>query len=410
MCGFPRADVCVVAIAFGCGCSSEPPLTVVAEDGVDLPLARASAEERTSFVEGDGLFDVPFRRADGLGPVFIRTSCGSCHEEGLRGPGFVQKMVILEDGEPLTDQSALPFGHTVRPYVSGGGSAPIEPPTQGWPDGAELHVTSRMPPTLLGRGYIEAIADAEIERVEREQQDRDDSISGRIARVKYGSVGSVDDAFHSYDRDDEGLIGRFGLKARQPTLDDFAADAFQGDMGLTSPLRPEEVLNPDGLEDDAKPGVDVDIELLRSVTTYVRLIEIPNRDPAVATERALALFEETLCSACHVPTMRTRADYPITPLADMDARVYTDVLLHDLGGAYNDGLTDQNAGTTEWRTAPLIGLRFMRNYLHDGRALNVEDAIVMHDGADSEAAESVSRFQGISESDRRVLLAFVESL
>ena len=101
---------------------------------------------------------------------------------------------------------------------------------------------------------MEAVLDSEIERVEREQAARTDGIHGRINRVTYASEPNPDDLARTYAKGDAGLIGRFGLKARIATLDDFTADAFQGDMGITTPLRPVELPNPDGLTDDRQAG------------------------------------------------------------------------------------------------------------------------------------------------------------
>ncbi|HLL53921.1 MAG TPA: di-heme oxidoredictase family protein, partial [Myxococcaceae bacterium] len=64
----------------------------------------------------------------------------------------------------------------------------------------------------------------------------------------------------------------------------------------------------------------------------------------------------------------------------------------------------------EWRTAPLIGLRFSRHFLHDGRATTLQEAIVAHAGPGSEANDSVRRFQGLSDVDRQALVDFVHSL
>jgi CxxC motif-containing protein (DUF1111 family) len=228
--------------------------------------------------------------------------------------------------------------------------------------------------------------------------------------VVYRSTESADPEFHQFVLGQTNLIGRFGLKARQPTLDDFTADALAGDMGITSPQRPGELPNPGALDDDAKPGQDVAVDVVRKITEYVRLIEIPARDPAPDTPKARALFEQTLCSACHTPSLRTRSDYPIAQLAGIAAPVFTDMLLHAMGADLADGLVDESAGSDEWRTAPLIGLRFQRSFLHDGRALDLESAILMHDGPGSQASESVARFRALTSAEQAALLAFVGSL
>ncbi len=369
----------------------------------DLPLAGLSEEEEDTFVEGDGLFDAVFRPADGLGPLYTRQACSGCHDDGVRGPGVVRKMVVVEaDGfTPKADQSALPYGNTAHPLVVGA-TGPVLPP-----DDPSVKVTRRVGPAVLGRGYLEAIRDDEIERVAREQAEAGGPIKGRVSRVTYQSEANPDTRFHRHAKGDA-LIGRFGLKARIGTLDDFSADAAQNDMGLTSPLRPTEVANPGGLDDDGKPGVDISLEHLNTMADYVRLLAIPARGPLAA--RGRALFAETGCATCHVPSLKTRADYPIAPLAGVDAPVYTDLLLHDMGTALADGVREGDAGPRDWRTAPLVGLRFHNSYLHDGRADTVEQAVLAHEGPGSEAAESAGRWRALSDDDRALLRAFVEAL
>jgi CxxC motif-containing protein (DUF1111 family) len=198
------------------------------------------------------------------------------------------------------------------------------------------------------------------------------------------------------------------LKARIATIDEFTADALQGDMGITSPLRPTEIPNPDGLTDDLKPGIDVTAESVNRRAMYVRLTAIPTRSGS--REAGRAVFERTGCAACHVPSLKTSSDYPIRLLADIDAPVFTDMLLHDMGDDLADGVVEGEAGPRDWRTAPLIGLRFDKSYLHDGRAHTLEEAVLLHDGAGSEAAASVASFRTLSPADHDALLAFVGSL
>jgi CxxC motif-containing protein (DUF1111 family) len=218
-------------------------------------------------------------------------------------------------------------------------------------------------------------------------------------------VPNPDATFGAFAAGEADLVGRFGLKARIATLDDFTADALQGDMGMTTPMRPAELPNPDGLTDDDRPGVDLDIDHVNGIAFYVRRIAIPVRVGLTAQGRTL--FDQAKCSVCHVPSLKTRADYPIAQLAGIDAPIYTDVLLHDLGSALADGMTDEGALSTEWRTAPLIGLRFSKEFLHDGRAATVRDAILAHDG---QGKESADLFRGMTQADQAALLTFVEAL
>lgn len=386
-------------------------------DPSDVPIDGVTHDEVVLFNEGDALFDLHLREADGLGPLYTQTSCGACHEGAARGPGLVQKMAVVEaDGvtpAPAPDQSSkLPYGATVHPLLAAGAKTPITPP----PNDPSIKVSIRIGPPLLGRGYMEAILDSEIERVAAEQASRSDGIHGRVNRVTYASEENPDKRFHQHKKGDN-VIGRFGLKARIATLDDFVADAFQGDMGITSPLRPSEIANPDNLTDDIKPGVDVGIDSVNKRALYIRYIAIPRRpaasDPAAI--RGRTLFDQAKCQVCHTPSMKTRPDYPIALLSNIDAPIFADLLLHDMGTALADGTPsgtdgDGSATSRTWRTSPLIGLRFLRTYLHDGRAKTIHDAILMHDGPGSEASESAKAYASMNGADQQSLLAYVSAL
>jgi CxxC motif-containing protein (DUF1111 family) len=394
--------------ALGCGGSPSSPAGVDvfgAHDRVDVPVEGLLSADVDAFAAGDTLFDLSLRPYDGLGPLYTRSACGDCHDGGVRGPGLVQKMVSVEaDGfTPAADQSLFPYGHTVHPLVAAGATTPIVPP----PNAPNVKITIRVGPPILGRGYLEAVEDAEIERVAAEQAARSDGIHGRVNYVTYTSQPNPDTRFHTHQPGDR-VIGRFGLKARIAAVDDFTADALQGDMGITSPLRPTEIPNPDGLTDDLKPGVDVSIDSVNRRATYVRTTAIPSRDSP--DPRGVQLFSDAKCAVCHAPTLKTRADYPIAPLAGMDAPIYTDLLVHDMGDTLADGIVEGLATARDWRTAPLIGLRFDRTLMHDGRAHDVGEAIAAHAGPGSEASESVSLYQAMSAADQQALAQFVESL
>ncbi len=402
------------AAAAACSSASNPAATTDAGDAreetpaslinaADVPIDGSDSESVRLFNDGDGLFDLPLREPDGLGPLFIRTSCGACHDGGARGPGLVQKMSIVgPDGfTAAADQTPLTFGHTIRLGLAAGATTPIVAPTGDF----KLKVSTRLGPPVLGRGYMEAIADAEIERVEAEQKLRTDGIHGHINRVVYGSEQNSDTSFYAYKKGDANLIGRFGVKARVATIDDFVADAYQGDMGLTTPMRPVELVNPDGLVDDKRPGVDLGIDHVNRVAFYLRRIAIPRR--VGLDEQGKKLFASTNCAVCHAPTMKTRTDYPIAAIAGIDAAVYTDMLLHDMGPDLADGMTDGSAGSGDFRTTPLIGVRFSKTFLHDGRVTSIADAILAHGG---EAKGSADAFRALSVADQEALVAFVEAL
>ena len=399
--------------------ASEDGSVIASGDPFDTPIAGISSTLLSQFYRGDSEFDLVLRPYDGLGPLYTRSSCGGCHAGGNRGPGLVQKMVVVgTDGiTPADDQSTfLPFGNTEHPLVVtdiAGVKTPILPPdfdagVDGGP-APDLRVTIRLGPPVLGRGYMEAIDDGEILRMESEQAGRSDGIHGHVNHLTFNSQPNPDPTYDTHQPGDP-IIGRFGLKARIVTLDEFVADASQGDMGMTSPMRPTEIPNPDGVTDDLKPGIDLTADEMNSRAMYLRLLAIPKRDTTTAGQ---ALFEQVKCNVCHAESLKTRADYPIPELAGIDAPVFTDMLLHDMGDTLSDSVAGGNegqAGPRDWRTAPLIGLRFDRVFLHDGRAATVEDAIGMHDAPGSEASGSIQLYDALSAADRQTLLDYVRAL
>ncbi|HUM13937.1 MAG TPA: di-heme oxidoredictase family protein [Myxococcaceae bacterium] len=373
----------------------------------DLPIHGASVEQVRAFRAGDEVFEQPFDPLDGLGPVYVAPSCVACHLRGGRGPVQTQRMAVVSPttGRPV---EVLPFGALVRPLLTAGAVTPVLPPDGGLPEGAVLRLTTRLAAPVFGRAYLEAIADPEIERVAAEQALRTDGIRGRVHRVSFHSQASIDPRFPSHGAGEAGLIGRFGVKARLATLDDVVADALQGDLGLTTNLRPSELPNPDGLVDDLLPGVDVPDTPLAALVEYTRLLDIPPR-PAPDV-RGAALFDSVGCAVCHVPSLRTRADWPTPQLAGIDAPVFTDLLLHDMGADLADGQVEEGAGPSEFRTAPLIGLGYLRAFLHDGRATTLREAVLGHGGPGSEAAGTIQRFQALAPAEQELLLTFVAGL
>lgn len=368
---------------------------LVVIDRSDAPLKGLPTEELSRFRAGDELFEVTFRQPDGLGPLFIRAACAECHRDDGRGPGTVTRFGFLDSGLLQADAREeharrFPFGDAARPYRTAGARSPLDAQLVG-PD---VYVSQRLPPAVFGRGYLDAIDVTEIERLGAIAAQRTGVLRGRVARVSSVRTGEL-------------AVGRFGLKAQAVDLDEFTARAFQSDMGLTSSLYPEELPNPDGLTDDEKLGVDLSDEQVAQVADYVRLLALPSRrDNAVGR----SLFAGVGCAECHVPELRTRSDYPIAVLAGTSAPIYSDLLLHDMGEQLADGVYEGDATPREWRTAPLIGLRFSPAFMHDGRAPTVEAAILAHAGEGSEANEVVGTFEALSPAEREHLLTFVSEL
>ncbi len=208
----------------------------------------------------------------------------------------------------------------------------------------------------------------------------------------------------------DGRVARFGRKALVPTLAEFNEGAFLIEQGVTTPNIPDEGTVggqpiPPGV--DPLPEPEIGAEKVRLVDAFVRFLAPPARESLnSAARRGERIFAEIGCAACHVPTLRT-GDSPVRALANKEIRAYTDLLLHDMGPENADVCLGGVATASEFRTEPLMGLRFMTRFLHDGSVSTVEGAILAHGG---EGAASRDMFQALSESDKEALLAFLRAL
>ena len=250
---------------------------------------------------------------------------------------------------------------------------------------------TRTSPDLFGFGLLDAVTDADI-LVRADSADRDhDGISGRVNRTP------------------DGRIGRFGRKAFGPTLAEFNAGAFLIEMGITNPTNPhEETIGgspiPAGV--DPTPDPELSAEALQSVFDFVRFLAPPPQLPLTPEgAHGRYLFGSMGCISCHTPTLYTGPN-KVRALDRKPVSAYSDLLLHDMGEARADiclGL----ATPSEFRTEPLMGLRFAKHFLHDGAATTIEQAIDLHAG---EAQRSRDRFAKASPKEREALLAFLKSL
>ena len=125
------------------------------------------------------------------------------------------------------------------------------------------------------------------------------------------------------------------------------------------------------------------------------------------------LFNQAGCTSCHIESYTTGLHPTIAALSHQTIRPYTDLLLHDMGLGLADNLNDFQATGSEWRTPPLWGIGLFATvnkhsyYLHDGRARNLEEAILWHDG---EARKSKDIFMNFTKEQRETLIAFLNSL
>lgn len=280
------------------------------------------------------------------------------------------------------------------------------------PMSADVMMSPRIAPPMIGLGLLEAIPESAI-RANADPDDRNgDGISGRVQEVW-----SIEDQ--------QVRIGRFGWKAGSPTVAQQTAEAFAGDMSLSTSMIPQ----PSGDCTEAQsvcrnapngnsPGPDdpeVSDQLFDLVVFYSQNLAVPARPDASKPQvlAGKAKFHELGCAACHIPSFTTGEVSGQPHLSRQRIWPYTDLLLHDMGEGLADNRPEGLASGREWRTPPLWGIGATAAvsghtfFLHDGRARNLEEAILWHGG---EAQASRDAYAALAKADREALLAFLNSL
>ena len=417
------------------------------------PAPGLEREQELLFFVGNSFFNQNWVTApastaarDGLGPLFNARSCASCHFKDGRGrpPAFSGEaptglLIRLGTKERDVHGSRLPdptyglqFQDQAVEGVAEEGDLTIryEDVTGAYPDGTpytlqkpiyslenlaygDLHPETALSPRvanqMIGLGLLEAIPEARLLALSDPADSDKDGISGRpnwVWDVQNSRMG----------------VGRFGWKAEQPSVLQQVSAAFSGDIGITNSLFPEEgcalaqvdcadVTSGANAEGETEIGAD---DLLK-VTLYSSSLAVPaQRDadsPAVTEGREL--FGDVGCESCHTPTHTTGVHPSIPALSHQTVHPFTDLLLHDMGEGLADTLNDFQATGSEWRTPPLWGVGLFETvnghtrYLHDGRARNLEEAVLWHGG---EAELSKEQFMKLSRAEREALLAFLNSL
>lgn len=274
--------------------------------------------------------------------------------------------------------------------------------------GDDTLTSLRVAPSIQGMGLLELISQQDINNLADENDQNGDGISGRIN--------------HVWDVEKQQTVpGRFGLKANKATLAMQVAGAFNGDVGITTSLFPNQPCSeqqvacknmPTGNDQD---GVELPDDLLNLVVNFNRNLAPVARRQAEDTKtlQGRTLFYQSGCAQCHNPSFVTAKSDQNPHLGEQTIWPYTDLLLHDMGPELADNRPDFEASGSEWRTAPLWGIGVAaqvngsKALLHDGRAQTVEEAILWHGG---EASGAKAAFTGLAKSERSALLQFVQSL
>ena len=429
------------------------------QNAFSLPSANLPPSRRVDFSVGNSFFRSPWVIApstttarDGLGPLFNTNACQGCHIKDGRGhppapdaSNAVSMLVRLSIPDApayakiIEQQGVVPepvyggqFQDMAVPGVTPEGKVRVDysPVPIRFEDGSEIELrkpslsitqlaygpmhpdtrfSARVAPPMIGLGLLEAIAEEAILANAAAQARDNNGIAGRPNRV-------WDDA------QQKTVLGRFGWKAGQPNLNQQNVHAFSGDMGLTTSLRPFDDCTeaqtackqaPSGNGPNGEPEVSDNI--LRLVLFYTRNLAVPARRDVSAPEVLAGknLFFQAGCQSCHTPKYTTAANAAEPELANQVIRPYSDLLLHDMGDGLADNRSEFQASGRDWRTPPLWGIGLTQavsghtQFLHEGRARNLLEAVLWHGGEAQAAQQQVLSFNA---GQRAALLAFLNSL
>jgi len=456
---FPKAERFERMSAGATSTDASPGRDVFSQSSANL-----SFEGEQDFKVGNGLFrklwvSAPSatQASDGLGPLFNARGCQECHLKDGRGNppvgdargvsmflrlsvppkseaehAALASKALLRIPEPTYGGQLQNFGvpgvpaegemriayEEVPVALGGGETATLREPAYriedlGYgPMADDVMLSPRVAPPMIGVGLLEQIHPGDI-LAHADPDDADgDGISGRASMVRDPQTGEL-------------VLGRFGWKASTPSVHAQSADAFSGDMGISTPPVPSawgDCTAAEAACRDAPSGVQARLgpeeapdPVLDLVTFYSRNLAVPVRRDIDDREvlAGKALFYDFGCATCHVPKYVTRRDAPQPEHRFQLIWPHTDLLLHDMGEGLADGAPVGDASGSEWRTAPLWGIGLSEtvnghtNFLHDGRARTLLEAVLWH-GGEAEAAQE--KVVAASPDERRALIRFLESL
>jgi CxxC motif-containing protein (DUF1111 family) len=355
-----------------------------------------------SFNDNRFIFEEVEHVGDGLGPTHNGTSCAECHQSVVTGGS--SQITEQRTGRLVNGEFFDSLGGTL---IHSRATHPDIVEQVYWADNVR---TFRLSTNTLGNGFVECIANETLLAI-RDRQPA--ALRGTAVLVPV------------LEAQRKARIGRFGWKSQHASLVSFAADAYLNEMGITSPLFPQENTSSgrwvgygsvyDPLDEPEDDGVDI-----IAFADFMRSTKAPSRGKIDDDVRAgEALFAQIGCAICHTSTIVTAppgtringgAFTVHEALGSKLIHPYSDFLLHDVGTG--DGIpvlpTAEYAATAkQMRTAPLWGLRTRNRFMHDGLTFTLQEAIKRHAG---QAAGVTAKYNALSQTQRNQLLKFLGSL
>jgi CxxC motif-containing protein (DUF1111 family) len=361
-----------------------------------VPLAGLTPDLLTRFQNGKTAFEAAEDVPGGLGPVFNDTACANCHNQAAIGGGndrLETRYGRVTNGvfDPLTQfDGTLVHARGIGRFNGVNFVGEVVPPE------ANVAAGRRVNP-LFGLGLVDAVPDQFLKDLAQFEQEFTPATAGRANVVTDVASGQP-------------RVGRFGWKCQIGTVLTFSANAYQNEIGVTTPFFPNENC-PQGdcallAANPAQTNPNDTNETPMMFAFFITFLAPPPRLPHTrGAQVGEALFLAIGCADCHLPAMRTGPN-AVAALNNVAFFPFSDFLLHDMG-SLNDGIAQGGASTHEMRTAPLWGARVRTSFLHDGRAKTLQDAILAHDG---QGLAARNRFASLRAHEQALLLEFLDTL
>ena len=286
------------------------------------PLQGLTPDQLARFQTGKADFvaaeDVP----GGLGPVFNDTACVNCHTQAAIGGGSDRLetrygQVINGVFNPLTQ-----FDGTLVHAKGIGRFNGVDFVGEVVPPEANVVAERRVNP-LFGLGLVDAVPDQFLKDIAQFEQDFTPATAGRVNVVTDVASGQP-------------VVGRFGWKCQIGTVLTFAANAYQNEMGITTPFFPHE--NPpqgDVALLAANPALTNPNDTNETPMKFADFITFLAPPPQLAPDATGAARGGHIpcrigCADCHLPAMRTGPN-EVAALNNVVFFPFSDFLLHDMG-------------------------------------------------------------------------------
>jgi CxxC motif-containing protein (DUF1111 family) len=334
-------------------------------------------EPQASMDEDRAAFEKVEQVSDGLGPVYNAASCAQCHASPVSG-GISQIAEMRAGSTSGTTFVPHPGGSLIFDRAT---DASIQVRVSPFDTVTSLRTTNN----ALGDGFVEAIPDSAFTAIRANQPP---AMAGTIIKVPVLEAPGVT------------RIARFGWKNQHASLVSFTADAFLNEMGITSPLFPDENTsngNPVTAFEVAPEPNDPAIAgapngaQVEAFVRFLRSTKVPPRDLAAAATSAVQAGEKVFsrlgCDLCHTPSITTAPAGTVfnggtfvvpDALGSKVIHPFSDFMLHDVGTG--DGIVQNGGPATAnmLRTPPLWGMRTRTRLMHDGLSLTVNQSIQRH--------------------------------